>query len=96
MKTIASIVTLAIITVVGTFAVLDALDRSIFPGCKVIRQEDNTLFVKLSTSLTTGTDTACEQAERLIKSIQRQGYSVALLTPMGTWTPFPELAIYEE
>jgi len=93
MKTIAIISTITIISIVAVVAVvacLNALDRSVFPGCRVIDQSGRVLTIELSDELCEGTDTACERAEALINKIKDSGYSVRI-AESDHWVPFANL-----
>ena len=79
-----------LVCVIGSMSIaaLDAIDRSIFPGCKVLAQRGETLLIRLDSELITGTDSACEKAERLVKKINRSGYDVVIVVSSpDTWVP---------
>jgi len=90
MKTIAIMSTITIISIVAVVACLNALDRSVFPGCKVVDQSGRVLTIELSDELCEGTDTACEMAEALINKIKDSGYSVRI-AESDHWVPFANL-----
>ena len=95
MRNIIAIIILAIMVCIGSYAFLDALDRSIYPGCKVLEQKGDTLYISINKDLLTGTDSACEKAERLIGRIMADGYQVKVVVPYGEWSPFPKLVVYQ-
>lgn len=66
------IICFAVITVVG----LDALDRSIYPGCKVIDQQADVLIIKLDPEFDEPTDFVCSRFGNLVYQIARDGYQV--------------------
>lgn len=79
MKTLLSAVALVCILLGLTILSLDALDRSIYPGCKVLSQDGDILVIRLSDELTTGTDMACQKAGELIHQITKDGYLVQVV-----------------
>ena len=73
--------TLTIATLVAMFGLLtvlslDALDRSIYPGCKVIDQQADVLIIKLDPEFEAVTDTVCQQFGNLVYRIAQDGYQV--------------------
>ena len=87
---------LTIILAIMGVSFLDAIDRSIYPGCKVLKQSGQTLIIRLDPELLDGTDSGCEAAERLISRIQRDGYEVKIAIKEGEWAPFPKLAVIKK
>ena len=78
---------IGIFLIMGGFT-LNALDRSIYKGCRVVEQRGNTLLIELDENLLTGTDTACQKADRLIKEINRDGYdAVIVVSSPEAWVP---------
>jgi len=55
---------------------LDALDRSIYPGCKVLDQQADVLIIELDARFETATDTACQEFGELVYKIARDGYQI--------------------
>jgi len=66
---------------------IEALDRSIFSGCRVIETRGQQMVIRLDKDLCTGTDSACEEAEHVIKKIRKAGYDPYLLVYDGEWVP---------
>jgi len=89
MKTLCSIIVMAVITTSIFIASLDALNRSIYQGCSVVDQIGQTLIIELDAL--DPTDTGCEKAERLIGRIMADGYQVKIRVADGEWIPFPKL-----
>jgi len=78
---------LGLFLIMGGFT-LNALDRSIYRGCRVLEQRGNTLLIELEEDLLTGTDTACQKAERLVEAINRDGYdAVIVVSSQDQWVP---------
>ena len=96
MKTILTAITITTMAAIMAVATLDALDKSIYPGCRVVEQIGNQLVIELTPDLRTGTDTSCLKAERLIKKINRSGYDVIILTDKNTWVPKVAPITYKE
>jgi len=67
------------ILIVPVYAGLDALDRSIYPGCKVISQTDDVLAIKINAAINTGTDSGYADSAQLIYQICLDGYRVRVL-----------------
>jgi hypothetical protein len=57
-------------------SLVHALDRSIFPGCTVIKQQGNMLLIDPDQELTK------DQLQKLIEKINASGYD-ALIQPSG-------------
>ena len=95
MKNIIAITVLSVMVFIGSYAFLDALDRSIYPDCKVLEQKGDTLYISLSKDLLIGTDSSCESAERLVDRIKRDGYQVKVVMPYGEWSPLPKITVYK-
>jgi len=60
------------LTIMG-IATLDALDRSIYPGCRVVFQSGQMLAIDIDPDLT------LSQRQKLIEKIRRSGYDVAVV-----------------
>jgi len=65
-----------------------ALSKSIYPGCTVVQEDGRLLTIEFNDNLCTGTDSACEEAEDVVKSILRSGFLVKIQDPEDHWTPF--------
>jgi len=76
LKKIANICILTGLMIVITIAALDALDRSIYPGCKVLDQQADVLIIELDARFETATDTACQEFGELVYKIARDGYQI--------------------
>jgi len=63
------------------------LSKTIYPGCRVVAQEGNILYIDFNKELSTGTDTACEDAYAIIQKITADGYAVVVNIP-DYWVPF--------
>ena len=87
MKNLFTAIALTVMVAIGAVATLDAFDRSIYPGCRVVDQIGNQLVIELNTELRTGTDMSCQRAEKLIKKINRSGYDAVIITDRETWVP---------
>ena len=90
MKTIGTFIIMTIITITLANASIDALNRSIYKGCAVVDQIDNTLIIELDADLD-ATDTGCLKTELLIGRIMADGYKVQIRVADGEWVPFPAL-----
>ena len=84
-----------IITVAIWVALIQALDRSIFPGCRVISQNNKQLVIRLDRDLCDGTDESCEFAEALIKKIRKSGYDPYILISQDEWCPSVAPFVYD-
>jgi len=84
------------IVLIMCIAGLDALDRSIYPGCKVVDQIGETLHIRLDEELMSATDMACHGVEKIVKAIQRDGYDVRILMQPEEWAAFPALHLRPE
>ena len=81
-----NIIILVVVISLMCVASLNALDRSIFTGCKVVDQFGNTLVIELDAELIDGSDTGCLRAEQLVAKITATGYDVVLY-PSSNWLP---------
>ena len=75
-RSLLSIAILGCAMFILAWASLDQLDRSIYPGCKVLSQDGKLLTIELDPQLNTGSDSACQAAGRLIYKICQDGYAV--------------------
>jgi hypothetical protein len=55
---------------------LDALDRSIYPGCKVLDQQADILIIELDAKFDEPTDTVCQAFGELVYKIAQDGYQI--------------------
>jgi hypothetical protein len=78
MKTTVSAIILVITIGIVTVAAIDALDKNIYPGCKVIDQQDKILIIKLDKDLEEPTDINCQRVGKLVYQIARDGYMVQI------------------
>jgi hypothetical protein len=68
-----------------SWASINALDKNIYPGCKVISEDTTSmqgakiLVIELDPELNIGTDTACMLAGQLIYEITLDGYLVHVI-----------------
>jgi hypothetical protein len=60
-------------------ASLDALDRSIYPGCKVLDQQADVLIIELDPRFDEPTDGVCQQFGDLVYRIAQDGYQVQVV-----------------
>jgi hypothetical protein len=58
---------------------LDALDRSIYPGCKVLDQQADVLIIELDPRFDEPTDGVCQQFGDLVYRIAQDGYQVQVV-----------------
>lgn len=69
------------LVIAGLFLIgLDAMDRNIYPGCKVLGQDGRVLTIQLDDKFDGG-DGACHAAGQLIYSITQDGYLVQVAQP---------------
>ena len=85
MKTVMSAAVLAAICLGMCLSFVNALDKVVYPGCEVVDQRGDTLYIHLNKEITSGTDTACLKAIELIRAIAEDGYNI-IITNEG-WTP---------
>jgi hypothetical protein len=55
---------------------LDALDRSIYPGCKVLDQQADILIIELDPEFDEPTDMVCTRFGELVYQIAQDGYQI--------------------
>lgn len=82
-----NLVIVSMIVALGWLSVVHALDKSIYPGCRVVDQVAGKLIIQLDRELLTGTDAACEAAQALIEKIERSGYDVCIQSDNNQWIP---------
>jgi len=87
LNVLVSVIILCGLVTIMAMTTLDALDRSIYPGCKVISQEDNILFIKLDAAINTGSDMGYARSSRLIQRICMDGYTVRVLNKFWSSKP---------
>jgi hypothetical protein len=75
-KTIASIACILAVFGIFTIAFLDALDRSIYPGCRVLDQQADVLVIELDAKFDEPTDTVCQAFGDLVYKIAQDGYQI--------------------
>lgn len=78
-RSLLNVVVLICILIIPVYAGLDALDRSIYPGCKVISQTGDVLSIKINPAINTGSDSGYADSARLIHRICLDGYRVKVL-----------------
>lgn len=71
-KSILIVILFGIVTIVA----LDALDRSIYPGCKVLDQQADVLIIELDPKFEAVTDTICQEFGELVYRIAQDGYQI--------------------
>jgi hypothetical protein len=76
LKKIANIAILTGLMIVTTIIALNALDRSIYPGCRVLDQQADVLIIELDDKFETATDTACQEFGELVYKIAQDGYQI--------------------
>lgn len=78
MKTASGCILLVILIILVSISAMDALDRSIYPGCKVLDQQGDVLVIELDKELAEPTDTNCRKVGELVYKIARDGYMVRI------------------
>jgi hypothetical protein len=76
MKTTINVFVLIGVVYVLTVFSLDALDRSIYPGCKVLDQQADILIIQLDEQFDEPTDSVCQAFGELVFQIAQDGYKV--------------------
>ena len=84
---IVSFLILILISAAMLLATEYGLSKTIYPGCRVVAQIGNILYIDFNKELSTGTDTACEDAYDVIQKITADGYAVVVNIP-DYWVPF--------
>jgi hypothetical protein len=76
LETASGCILLAILIVLVSISAIDALDRSIYPGCKVIDQQADVLIIELDPEFSEPTDMNCQKFGELVYQIARDGYQI--------------------
>ena len=68
---------------------IGSLDRHMYRGVDIVRQNGNVLVVSLDKSLTVGTDSACLEAAYVLHNVVVQsGFDVLVVPVRSEWVPF--------